>query len=1418
MADNTSIITEQPGQDLPASNPLAKGVVQRDEAYLHLMQPDAVDAAGANWRLNTLVGQSYNLFSHQGEDGVPDPSFNPYAYLRENQKQYEDIAPLVANGSLWFDNFVDNRSKFDAYVEAQRKNIKDRRTVAQADGWGQVLSFGSSMLDVTSLMSLGTAAFGAAGARTILGRAAIGGAIFGTDATAQELALHTVDDTRTAEESFMNIGTSVALGAALGPVFKYARPNNPLNAGHPNNPLHPDNFDHIEINEHRIGELPEEGSKVGARDSVGAMRASDPGDEIAVGESKVAKAMDWLASTRFTPLGRLNGYSNPLVKDTLLSMYDTGGLLTKAMAEGRARAPEAETIKTLMDQRASAIREDVASIYRQANMDLGQSAGETAAKGAVHTATLGWKDTNTIPQSTFNEAVSLIHQGSNAGARNELISQAVMKKLTDAGLSPEQAKLAHQRVYQAEKVYHEAYESLWDEAVRVGLADPKTAGEGRYGMPQLWDRNAIDANPEGFKAFMQQHMGTTPTDDWLRENHYIRGKDEVPDAEDPINHTSWEDIKKSGDDTQINSILKVWRGEEQHFNNEYLAGQLAEAERRQLGAQETAADILTDFKKSDTNWRHAKLSEMRAAGRTQERDTMLRSVASAALKANKAEEKVKGILARMPDVEGMAGDLAESLRLNGYNLDDAGARVAAAKPVKSEADSLVSALRGEKGEVIGDMKDVKATLGGIEQPRAMTPLRQDRARVHQELRDAVNEQKAAKAELQSANAEFDALARQQADTRRWYDAAVKEINALKANEADALLAPGYRSTLFNEMDRLSALKGELEKATAGRRSAYDVRRKLGQDARGAAKESNRAAHNLRKTAFRARKYTSNTSPLTKYIDELADNLRGNDRAPRGLLLDASKESGRLKERQFKFDFDEYRHLTDNGFLKANSDDSFMSYHQDLGGQIAAHRGLGGRKIEEILKEVQDDYDARIGSLQDPKERTQLNAERNSALEDVKAAHDRILGRYDTKDHNGVVWTADRLKMMGIVRYMGGFIFSAVGDIATAAFSAPGSVLKILAFRGSRDVSYILKQAKAGDSDMKELAMIFGSMETGLHMNMSDKALGRGAAREHVGFGTGLTRDISTKIEKGMDLMADMGNKFSGLKSFSDNIRRTAGLVQLGNVRNWTKAFSTLDAGKRAQLAALGIGEREAGRLTELFEKYGTEQRHGLFSPGMTKWLKEKDGEEMKYVLETALLKAQKRASYTSGYGNQPLLMDKWYGKLFLQFQSMAFQFQNNFVRAGFQHGAVTGDHVRFAAALGWALSAGVVMNAIATFRKGEAMEDQLQNPHQFAYNVVQRSGLLGYLGSYVDAGVKLSDPVLKANLGFTLGGGASKYSQNSWLGNLMGPWGSNVETLQSLGANAVNGEFDKVGEKALRLAPLNQQMALLQRIVSTIQE
>ena len=88
--------------------------------------------------------------------------------------------------------------------------------------------------------------------------------------------------------------------------------------------------------------------------------------------------------------------------------------------------------------------------------------------------------------------------------------------------------------------------------------------------------------------------------------------------------------------------------------------------------------------------------------------------------------------------------------------------------------------------------------------------------------------------------------------------------------------------------------------------------------------------------------------------------------------------------------------------------------------------------------------------------------------------------------------------------------------------------------------------------------------------------------------------------------------------------------------------------------------------------------------------------------------------------------------------------------------------------------------------------------------MIQRSGVLGYLGSYSDAGVKLMAPSLTGN--------TSKFAQNSWLANLLGPGMGTIETLGGIGADAARGEWSDAGKKAKTLIVMRQQYDAINRL------
>ncbi|NIF53851.1 hypothetical protein [Burkholderia sp. Ax-1724] len=1453
-SDNTTpapVIDAPTGVGVDAQPASGNIQVARDTEAENLDRPSALDVAAADWRLNTILGQGYRELTHEDVSEPKDPTFNPWAYLEQNKQEYQDILPSLLKDSRI--NSIQSEGGLRAYIAGQRLNEQDKETSARGDTWGNALGMGASLFDVTSAFSLGSVALGGVKAASVAGRALKGAAVFATDAAAQEAALSSLDATRdeSPQDAFMNIGIAASLGGVAGGIFRHMGTDNALHPNNPNNPLHLDNLGKPEpVIEVRAGQTPEEGYTFGA-DSIGAARAAEGGSENFEAGSELAqggRVSQWLDKSLsgfgMTPMQRYGKYTIPEQREAMLGLMDTGGMLTRANLEGSVRGASAEDLVLRNGQQFKFNVHQIDNVWSEANQALGQSALETSTKDKLTAASQGYVDRNTLDRDTFNKAMFEIMRGSNTNATVDTISANVSRVLREGGLTEEQAAKVHPMIYKAEQIANDSMKQLWDRGVRVGAIEPGAGVEGRYGAPQVYDRNAIGSNMQEFKNMLHEVLGSTPDENWLRENGFTKDPSAAPLAEgvEGPTHASWDDIRANATPTEVNDILKAWRGDEQDAINDRLQAQIDTAMRRQKQAQDDAADILSDKAGAERDWRKAKLDEMKARGRSLERNAVARKLGAAQSKAQRAEDKIASIrqqLTRLGADESLPDDLAQQLQANGAALDAAGQRIQTAQSQITEQGQLAEALRGqaqdakasanwvlaEKRGGMDEQKQVRADhpAGSAERTHHNVPLEQQRAALNSErqallaqttkhyedMREAFDQLRAAREDLADARRDFDAYAREGKDLRKAHDEVTREVNRIIEQEPEALKAAGLREAMDGQIDTARFLKQKLDEATEQRKKARELHVQLGLDAKAAEKEVDRSSSALRKALRQARSKGRDVHPISQAVDEIANHFSGIDGAPNGMLLDEIGESGRVKERKIQYTDEQYQRMVDQGFLKSNAIDLMDAYHKDMGGRIAMHEAFQGRSWGDVKRGVVEAYDRKIGSLEGD-EKTAAQNEKKAALKDLVGLQNRVLGVYEPRGDDPITYFLDRVRDASTLRFVGGFGISAINDLATAEFVTPGSALKAMAGTGTRQFSAILKDVKLGSEGANELAMLLGSFEHGLIGNMSERSLGRGAGREYVGFGTGFTRKATAAVELGMQQGITAVSKLTGLAAWSDNIRRTAGVLQLAKIRNWVgRGFDSLSKGQQAQLTALGIGRTEANGLARMFEVHGEAAENGLFYPNMSKWGVGNEALHLRTVLETALIRTQRRASLTGGYAHMPLMMDKPVGRLFQQFTTMAWAFANHFIRAGIQYGAVTGEHSRFAYAVGWALATGVAINALKSYLKGEDPIDQFENkPTQFAYNVLQRSGLPAMYGSYMDSGVKLLDPTLKDQFGFTLGGQGSKFSANSWYENLLGAWSGTLKTAGGAVASGVQGDTDKMVAKAKQLIPLNQFFGL----------
>lgn len=165
---------------------------------------------GAAFRTNNTIGSAIARVSdtYGVSNDLTDPTYSPWEDVKETP--YEEY---------WKSTFV--YSNNPQYTEALKRSIDrqeaDRRTVEAGGAAGTVAGILAGTVDPTILIPVGGEISLAGKGVWTIGRGALAGSRAGAIGTAgYEAALQATQETRTMEESLVNISTGVVLGAVLG--------------------------------------------------------------------------------------------------------------------------------------------------------------------------------------------------------------------------------------------------------------------------------------------------------------------------------------------------------------------------------------------------------------------------------------------------------------------------------------------------------------------------------------------------------------------------------------------------------------------------------------------------------------------------------------------------------------------------------------------------------------------------------------------------------------------------------------------------------------------------------------------------------------------------------------------------------------------------------------------------------------------------------------------------------------------------------------------------------------------------------------------------------------------------------------------------------------------------------------------------
>jgi hypothetical protein len=1427
--DQTGVLTATPADQAAVLQDKAQPLGASPGAGLVLPQHTSVwEAAKAGWQRYTFVNQAtLAAAAVNGIDAtdVDDPTYNQYAYAIKHKDEYKDVWDNVLAGH--FDE-VRSETGFKRRAFMIRENKAVDEELGHAGLGGQLAGMGLSIFDVTSLV--GGGAFVNAGKSVTLGSTAYRAAKVGlVEGAIQEAAMQQMDPTQTWKDAVVNIGFSGLAGGALGGLAHYVMPHSKLG-------LEPENIGrHEEVIERTPGSTREEEIKLtnergeGYSDAGAAAvspetearykQMAETDTEIALG-GRVSQFADTVFARMLmgSPLGRLK-HMPPVLRGYLTQGMDQFGLLNRGMARGQAAAPEAEAFRNNYLHKGKALQEELGDILRKAQMDLGDSYLAARAKGTLDTMSHGKLQNGKLRREDFFSEVSADLASYMTGDLNA--EQKIKARLVQQGLEPADADKVYVRVKEASNAAKAHMDRFRDDAVRSGLMDPKLDLGGGYGLPVMYVRGAINKDPHAFENIVLRLLEKEPQEEWLRGQGWVRDKVDADATKgiEPVEARTWEDIQN--DPALLNQVLKEWNGEVEHNMREQAAAAWTSAETQLNRTMAEVEAMVEGLKLNEKDKKVKTVGAARTAARLAEAQWHEKRLGTSLASVERAESKVAKIERDYPELFGMRDDARRQQMNDAQALDAAAGKAGRAADDFADGQYLTDFLRSERAKAHAEKAGADADKWQAKRDRQLAQDEIDR--INGEYRQALRERNEAKLNLSEARAEMKATSRNQRNADRWAEAIERKANerAKHADEAD--LGPGFREQLEIERSRIDQLQEKVRKAQALRAEAIDVWKQNRKGLGIGRKELRAAKRQFARTGNLVEKLGKRT-PKAEYAEQLRHSLSGMSKAPAGMLMDKVADSGRLKERRFKWTPELWEELSRKGFVENDLSHLMDRYTKDMGGRLAWHKAFDGVGLDELARRADADAVKWISEATTPKERARRQQLKDKGLKDLQMVHDRTLGKYDVQDTDPVSWGVKAVQNGAYLRIAGGIAWSAMQDIGTAMFSAPRFLRGLMG--GANQYKRIIREYEEalahGDphgraEGLRQLKTLLASMENVAFTGVSSRAVGGGSAMDQIGVGHGITRTMTRNVEIAMNNLADKTTWLTGLSFISDYTRRTAAFVQMANLREWTRDMSKLSASHRAQLASLGVGEKEGQRFQELFKKHGRDSGK-LFDPGLDKWRSEPDGHKYAELFEIVLTKAQNRSSYVESFGSTPpLLMDNQIAKLLFQFQSHALMTTNNFMRAGIQRGAVTGDYFSGTAALGTSVALGVAVASLRGFMNGkDKMNEWEQDPSKLAREVFDRSNLLGAVSPYFDAGSKLFGGHINKMVGGKFFDAGTKYSQNNWYESLLGPWLGQIRGMGGAVNDTVNGNLDTAGKKLIRMIPLNQYIRLFMELDKSI--
>lgn len=523
------------------------------------------------------------------------------------------------------------------------------------------------------------------------------------------------------------------------------------------------------------------------------------------------------------------------------------------------------------------------------------------------------------------------------------------------------------------------------------------------------------------------------------------------------------------------------------------------------------------------------------------------------------------------------------------------------------------------------------------------------------------------------------------------------------------------------------------------------------------------------------------------VDETINNLLGYNRQMNPAVSVVQGVRGPLKARVLNVP-----DALVEDFLDNNIETIMRTTNRSMSGDLALIRKFGDVTMERKMKELTDEFTAKMDQTKSAKEREALTKWYEGDRRRIEALRDRVRGTYGMpRDPNQILTRAGRsLLSLQYMAKLGGMTLSAIPDIAYPVMRfGPARVLGDgwgKKFFDKEAVNYLKNNSELLRPGL-ELALDHRAMELA---NMFD------------------AQGSKSRLGKAIEGGASRFGLVSLMSPWNETMKQ---IVAMTSTRWHLDAMEKLVAGKASKneitkLAENNINLATAERVLKAMKETpgGGDQINGKWYPNTDAW----EDRRLADVLGQAIIKDTDRAIVTPGlelnlFAKEPI------GRVMLQFKSFTLSATQRIAMSNLSYA-----DKQVASGIVSAIALGGLAAGLKQIMRGKDPSEWTEE--QWVHEAVDASGILGILGE----GLNMMDKV-GAGPALLTGKPVSRYASRNIAGTIAGPTGDTLQDAVSVLTSITGLEGDRFDEKDIarirKIIPL-QNVFYLRKIFDLIEE